>query len=224
MGNQMQSLLNQLPAWVTTDRFEIKARAEGNPGKDDMRLMMQSLLADRFKLAIHKETRQVSVFNLVLVKPGKTGPRLQLHPADAHCSATTDSNPAAPGYKSTPEGGFPTVCGGVLGMPPSAPGRFHVGARNVTLALIANYMASNGNLGRGVVDQTGLTGRFDFALEWAPEIIRPMPTEPGRDLQIEPSGPTFVQAVRDQLGLKLEPQKSSVEVIVFDHIEHPSEN
>lgn len=76
---------------ATTDRFDIQARAEGNPGKDQMRLMMRSLLADRFKLAIHHETRQVPAFAIVLVKPGKTGPQLQLHPNDAPCPTTSSA-------------------------------------------------------------------------------------------------------------------------------------
>jgi Protein of unknown function (DUF3738) len=81
-GNQLQLLwpqLSRLPGWVSTDRFDILARANGNPTKDQMRLMMQSLLVDRFKLATHYETRQLPVFALVLAKPGKTGPQLRRH-------------------------------------------------------------------------------------------------------------------------------------------------
>jgi hypothetical protein len=76
---QRESILAHRPKWVATDNFEIHARASGNPTKDQMRLMMQSLLADRFKLAIHFETQQVPVLALVLVKPGVTGPKLRPH-------------------------------------------------------------------------------------------------------------------------------------------------
>src|SRR5580704_5521232 len=69
--NQLNLLLPQLPKWVTSDGYDIQARAVGNPTKDQMRLMMQSLLADRFKLTIHYEIRQMPVFGLILVKPGK---------------------------------------------------------------------------------------------------------------------------------------------------------
>jgi uncharacterized protein (TIGR03435 family) len=69
-----------------------------------------------------------------------------------------------------------------------------------------------GTLGASLVDPTGLTGRFDFTLEWTP------------DSTPDPSGPSFQQAVREQLGLKLESQKGSVEVIVVDHVEHLSDN
>ena len=88
MSNQGRYVLPQLPEWVTTERFDIQARAEKNPGKDEMRLMMRSLLADRFKLAVHYETLQVPLFAIVLAKPGKTGPQLQLHPIDTSCPTT----------------------------------------------------------------------------------------------------------------------------------------
>ena len=75
---QLRSLELHVP-WTTEDRFDIEARAPGNPTKADYRLMMQSLLADRFKLAVHYETRVVPLFVLVLAKPGKFGPQLRLH-------------------------------------------------------------------------------------------------------------------------------------------------
>ena len=120
-GNQVQSLLPKLPAWVKTERFDIRARAEGDPGKDQMRLMMQSLLADRFKLGIHTESRQMQVLAFVVSKPGKIGPRLQPHPADSVCPTTAPS-PSTPGSAQTPSpsqtvaGGFPTLCNGIFGI------------------------------------------------------------------------------------------------------------
>jgi uncharacterized protein (TIGR03435 family) len=215
-GNQQQSLLSQLPAWVTTERFDIQARTDGDPAKDtkpQMRLMMQSLLADRFKLAMHTETRQVPVFALVLSKPGKTGPRLQPHP-DNSC-------PAAP--KPDLIGGlFPNQCGGLLPMPHPPVFMNKFGARNVTMPFIANQLTAMGHLDRPVLDQTGLSGVFDFALEWVPEVTGPSP--PGAEAQPDPSGPTFMEAVNDQLGLKLQSQKGPVDELVFDHVERPSEN
>ena len=79
-GNQGQYLLQQLPKWVTEDRFDIQARAEANPNKDQMRLMRRSLLADRFKLALHTETREVPVLGFVLLKPGRPGPQASASP------------------------------------------------------------------------------------------------------------------------------------------------
>ncbi len=104
-SSQLTSLRPQLPKWAVTNRFDIEARAQGNPTKDQMRLMMQSLLADRFKLAFHYETRQLPVFKLVLLKPGKTGPQLQPHPADSPCSSappgTSASGPASRAASTT---------------------------------------------------------------------------------------------------------------------------
>jgi uncharacterized protein (TIGR03435 family) len=210
MGNQEQFLRTQIPAWVMSDRFDIEARAQGNPDKDQMRLMMRSLLADRFKLRIHFETRQVPVFALGLLKPGRTGPTLQPHPADYPCSTV----PAASQNQAT--GQFPVLCGGLFPMPPGAPGRQHMGARRVTMEFIANSLSAMGQLERPAIDRTGLSGNFDFAIEWEPES--------GADAQRDPAGPTFLEALKDQLGIKLESQKGPAEVIILDHVEHPTEN
>jgi uncharacterized protein (TIGR03435 family) len=186
-----------------------------------MRLMIQSLLAERFRLAIHHETQQVPVFALVLAKPGKTGPKLLPHPAgDTSCS---NAPPAVPSPGSAPArtvaGGFPVTCGGLAGVPPSTPGRFALGYRNVAMALIANQMTKFGQLDRPLIDQTGLTGNFDFLIEFTPE-LPPCATPPDLDT----SGPTFLEALREQVGLKLIPQKGPVDVIIVDHMEHSSEN
>ena len=78
------------------------------------------------------------------------------------------------------------------------------------------------DLGRPIVDATGLTGTFDFLLEFPPESKGQTP--PGSSTSVDPDGPSFQQAVQDQLGLKLQSRKSSIQVIVLDHVEHPSEN
>ncbi len=211
MGNQEQFLRPQMPEWVTADRFDIEARAEGNPDKDQMRLMMRSLLADRFKLSIHYETRQVPVFALVLSKAGKTGPMLQPHPEDSSCSTVPQASP------NQVAGQFPVVCSGLFPMPASAPGRQRAGARDVTMQFIANQLSAVGQLERPVIDRTGLSGNFDFALEWSPE-------RAAADPQPDQSGPTFLEALQEQLGIKLESQKGPAEVIILDHVEHPSDN
>jgi uncharacterized protein (TIGR03435 family) len=226
-GNDGQSLPSQLPGWATTDRFDIQARAQGNPSKDQMRLMMRSLLGDRFKLAIHYETREVAALALVLLKPEKTGPQLRPHAGDEPCP-TEAPPPSAAASAQTPApnltlaNGLPALCGGIFGMPSSVPGRQRAAARNVTMGLIASLLPGAGNLGRLVVDRTGLTGTFDFSLEWTPELNGPLP--PGVDFEPDPSGPTFLDALKEQLGLKLEATKGRVEVFVVDHVERPSEN
>ena len=215
-GNQALILRTQIPKWVRSDRFDIQARAEGNPSKDQMRLMMRSLLADRFKLAIHHETRQLPVFALVIVKPGKTGPQLQAHPDGIACS----TDPKSP---SAPARGFPTTCGGIQRMPATALIRVRMGARNVTMGLIASTLAGNPDgADRPVLDQTQLRGTFDFTLEWTPEIEDPQ--APGATFRPPLSGPTFLEALKEQLGLKLVPQTGPVDVLVVDHVEQPSPN
>jgi len=223
-GSQLTSLRPQLPKWAVTNRFDIEARAQGNPTKDQMRLMMQSLLADRLKLAFHYETRQLPVFKLVLVKPGKTGPQLQPHPADSPCSSAPPE-PSAPG-PATVAGGFPVVCGGQVFMA-SAPGHVRNGGRNIIPGRIATILALLSGIGdtgvdRPILDQTGLTGTFDFYIDFVPRFNGPLP--PGSDFNPDTNGPTFLEAVQEQLGLKLEPDKGPVDVPVLDHIEEPSAN
>jgi bla regulator protein blaR1 len=216
-GNQFQLLMPQLPKWVVSDHFDIQARANGNSSKDQMRLMMQSLLTDRFKLAVHYETRRLPVFALVLTKPGTTGPQLHPHSEDSSCSA-------AP---SQTTGGFPTTCGGIEGMPSSPSGRLRVGARRVPIGLLASTLAQMGNLDRAVLDHTGLSGNFDFTFEWTPQLNGPGTPQEFLPVVANPhSGqavPTFQQDLQEQLGLSLERQEGPVEVLVIDHIEEPTE-
>jgi len=226
--NQLAPLMAQLPKWATGSSYDIQARGDGNPTKDQMRMMMQSLLADRFKLAIHTETKQVSVYNLVQVKPGKFGPQIQPHPADTTCSTVPPAPPApgstpAPPAPTTVAGGYPVTCGGITNVPATTPGRIRVGARNVPMALIAtSFTIPSLGIDRPVVDQTGLTGTYDFVVEFSPQINTPLP--PGANFTPDPTGPTLQEAMKEQLGLKLDPGTGSVETYVVDHIEPPSEN
>jgi bla regulator protein BlaR1 len=226
VGNQAHFLVPQLPGWVKTERFDIQARASGNPSKDQMRLMMQSLLAERFQFAIHTERREVPVLAFVLAKPGKTGPQLQPHPADAPCQTsvepTSAANPIPDVFTQKVPGGFPAICNSILGIPPSVPGRSRLGGRNVTIGFMADMLSQRMDLGRPMIDATGLAGTFDFLLEYTPEPQAPTP--PGLSVSPVPDGSTFEQALGDQLGLKLESRKSSMEVIVLDHVQRPSEN
>ncbi len=234
-GNQLQYLQPQLPGWVTTDRFDIQARAEGNPRKDDMRLMMRSLLADRFRLAIHTETRQVPVLALVLVKPGTTGPRLWQHPNDARWSdedraqlrrmcPTAASSASAPGSASSPVETaaveLPAGCKGTFPLPASAPGRLRFAGRNVTIGFIADTFSAGVGFGRPMIDQTGLRGTFDFILEFTPD----QRAAPAPDSAHDDSALAFQDALRDQLGIKLESKKAPLDVMIVDHIEHPTAN
>lgn len=218
--SEMAYLADHVPDWVTTEGFDITARVEGTPSEDQLRLMMRSLLEDRFKLAIHKQDREVPVLALVLAKPGTTGPHLLPHLSDQPCPKTEPTAEA----RETVSGGFPVACHGIVILPPSAPGRIRFGARDVTLSFIADDLSGSAvaNLGRPLIDGTGLTGTFDFTLECTPELNGPLPSD--ETFRPDPSGPTFREALQEQLGLKLESQKGTIEVFVIDHVEHPTGN
>ena len=209
-------LRSQLPKWASADRFDIEARAEGNPTKDQMRLMMQSLLADRFNLAVHFETKEVPVYELALAKPNMLGPQLRPHSDDPPCpSSSSPANGSGP----TVAGGFPTPCGNFIPLPASASGRQRMGARNLSWGLFVNLVGPMGRVAdRPVLDHTGLSGTIDFVLEWTPGV----PSTP--DFQPDASGPTFSEALQEQLGLKLNSKVDPVELLVIDHVDEPSAN
>ena len=196
-----------VPKWISEDRFDIQARAAGTPTRDEMRLMMQALLAERFGLVVHKETRQVPVFALVLSKPGTPGPKLRPHPVTDTCSEDSRVE------------GYPPVCGVIAHLAPRVPGRSSFGGRAVTIDALAGSLPTQtgmATLPRPVVDETGLSGTYDFVMEW---------TQATQDGSVpEGGGPSFQEALKEQLGMKLESKKGPVEVLVIDHVEHPSAN
>jgi len=218
--HEVQALQKQLPAWALEERYDIQAKTDKHDAtKDEMRLMMQSLLAERFKLAVHMGSEETPVFGLEVAKPGKLGPKLRVHPADGPpCSNDIPSAPK-PGETAAPqmvEGGFPAICGGAAALPGTAHGHIEMGFRNVPLALIASQMQGFGGLDRPVVDMTGLDGKYDFAMSYTRQL--PPDVTPPADWDTE--GVSFQQALLEQTGLKLVPSKHAVEVVLIDHIEH----
>jgi uncharacterized protein (TIGR03435 family) len=215
--NNRDALIASVPDWVLNDGYNIEARTEmQDVTKDQMRLMMQSLLADRFKLAVHHEEREVPVFAAVLGQPGKLGPHLRKHMADADCPQATTAAYSTP---ATDAAGFPVVCNGFANsMHPDAPYHRKIGGGNVTLATMVSGFSGIGNLGRPVVDQTGLSGGYDFVLDYLPD--PPL----GKDLPSDASGPDLVDAVKSQLGIKLDRQKAAIDFVIVDHIKKPSPN
>jgi len=206
----------QLPQWARTETFDIHAKTDiPNPTKDQMRQMMQSLLEDRFKLATRRETRPVSIFALTLAKPGTLGPQLKPHATDSPCKtdAPNQTSPASASL-ATLLGTWPDQCGD--GDEIAFPRRTRAGARDVTMAQIAAWLSAEGDTDLPIVDKTGLAGTFDLVIEFAPEH--------GPAITTDNPIPTFQQALRDQLGLKLEKQKGDATFFVIDHVEQPSEN
>lgn len=214
--DQRQAMLARLPKWVDTDFFEIEAKAVGSPSKDQMRLMMQSLLEERFHLAVHYEAQEMPVYALTLVKPGMWGPRLIRHADGPPC----DVGPQDRSVRANPDADvFPPRCESQTSVPGKY-GRIVQGARNTTMTVLAGFLARTG--GRPVVDRTGITDRIDYRLEWTLESNGPL--VPGVEVEPDPNPLSFMEAVREQLGLKLESTKAPVQTLVIDHIERPSEN
>jgi uncharacterized protein (TIGR03435 family) len=206
MPAQIQQMAAQLPDWAAADHYDIEARVKGDPGKDGMRALMRLLLAERFKLAVHEETKEMPVVALLLMREGKLGPMIQSHPAGTPCP--TDIPPG----DLTPDGRFPVLCGGFLQLPPSVRGRTRFGARDITLDFFARNASNVTASGRPVVDATGLTGTFDVSIEFS------------RSQSNEPEDLPFELALKEQLGMKLQPQKAPQKVMVLDHVERPTEN
>jgi bla regulator protein blaR1 len=222
------------PDWLTSDRFDIVAKSEADDLGDPFRaekqgepsrgqLMMRALLADRFKLQVHNETREMPIFALVLARSdGKLGPQLQKSSTDCEALRAAGrgrGQGGPPAALAPPQPGDRMQCGIRIG-----PGNMAAGGS--TLAQFA--MSIGMFVGRIVVDRTGLTGAYDFNLTWTPDQIANRP--PGapepliNGVPIDPNGPSIFTAVQEQLGLKLESQKGPVNVLVIDRAEHPIEN
>jgi uncharacterized protein (TIGR03435 family) len=216
---QTSTLIPTLPKWVMSNRYDIEAHASGNPTKDQMRLMMQALLTARFKLAIRAETRESPIFALVLDKPGKVGPQLRPYPDGTPCGGTAPTTTGLTGRTNSVDGIFPVACGGYSDMTANTPGHIRVGARNVTIQIIADQFPGLLNtIDRPVYDRTGLTGTYDFSIEFVSD------RQIGGTNPADDAGPTFLEALKEQLGLKLNAQTGPSDVYVIDHIEEPSAN
>jgi bla regulator protein BlaR1 len=218
-----QAMLARLPKWIDTDVVEIEAKAAGNPTKDQMRLMMQSLLAERFHLAVHYETQDTPIYALTLIKPATWGPKLIRHADGPSCDVSGPQNPAT-GMSDPGADVFPTKCETQTSVP-GKNGRILQGSRNTTMTLLAESLGRMGG-GRPVVDRTGITDRIDYRLEWTLESNIPSngPRIPSVEVEPDPNPVTFMDAVREQLGLRLQSTKAPLRILVIDHIERPSEN
>jgi uncharacterized protein (TIGR03435 family) len=212
---QEEILESQLPPWANAAPFEIEARAEGNPTKDQVRLMMRSLLEDRFKLRMRVETRQLPVYALVLVEPGKLGPGLQPHNAGTGCVERQQPN-----LEPTPSQKPPVFCGDDIWR---EGGRVHARMLNTTMAHVAEMFTEAGVIQGDtdqqlVVDGTGLSGGFDLDLVFRQEANASVNAGP------DSGGQTAIEAMKKQLGLKLEKRTAPAPLYVIDHIERPTEN
>jgi uncharacterized protein (TIGR03435 family) len=186
------------PTWVDSDRYDILAKtpSEVRPTLDEQMSMLRKLLADRFKLTFHREPKELAIYALTVAR---NGPKLKdsTVPPDA-----------------SPEGPPPLIF--VL-----SPHLARLPGRNATMAELASVM-QRAALDHPVLDKTGLSGRYDFDLEWTPDetqfsgVLGRSPDDSAK--------PGLFAAIHQQLGLRLESTKGLVDVLVIDHAERPSEN
>jgi uncharacterized protein (TIGR03435 family) len=191
------------PDWISGDRWDIVGQAAGDPPFERVLDMLKTLMAERFKLVTHRESRQMAVYALVVVtKDGTLNPHL--HRSTVDC-ATVLADARSRGT-----------------LPPTSQGRPSCGIDVSTRRLVASgttmhdlAQVLSGFAGRSVVDQTGLRDQFDLELTWSGD---------GSDLATTPTGtgPSLFTALPEQLGLKLEPTKAPVDVLVIDHVERPT--
>jgi uncharacterized protein (TIGR03435 family) len=180
------------PAWVNSDRFDVDARVGGSLGTpQQIRERIKSLLSERFKLAVHTESKEQNVYYLIV---GKNGPKF---------------HEAKPDSRQMIRRRGASITGEAAGI-------------GMLVLNLANALE------RPVLDKTGLTGRYDFKLEWSLDADRQPGSAAGTGGEApgppEPSGPSLFAALREQLGLRLEAQKAPAETLVIDHVDHPSAN
>jgi uncharacterized protein (TIGR03435 family) len=213
------------PDWIESERYDITARVPAGVTREQFRLMLQDLLAKRFLLKVRHEPREQQVYTLSVAK---NGPKIQ--PSREPAPAQTESSPAATG-SPLPSGlslealragrglgadGFPVMAEGRTGMAMSGTdGRVRVRARQFAIAGLTAMLVNQ--LNRPVLDKTGLTGLYDFTLEFAPESTPLRPPTPGDSAAADPSGaPPLSVALERQLGLKLESVKAPVDTVVVE--------
>ena len=202
------------------NRFEIEGRTKPDVTIDEARAMVRSLLTERFALVAHSETRELPVYVMTMAREDrKPGP--QLVPSGPECALPKGPNgmpppPPPPGGPTIGRvlalNGFASRCGSLFFNSTSGG---HWSLRETTLARVADRLIDY--LGRPVIDRTGLSGNFDVDVTYTPD-------NPVVDASNAPNAPSLMTALREQLGLKIEPSKAPVEVLVIDRVRQPTEN
>jgi bla regulator protein BlaR1 len=196
------------PAWMDSARFDIDARGQGkNP--DEVLAMLQTLLAERFQLKVHRETKELPIYALLVAK---NGPKLD-PPRGVGCFDPASVPAGGPPPEPNPGEGPVRPCGG-FNIP--SPGQMY-GAK---VPMWRFAMMLTRMVGRIVANKTGLEGPYDITLRWNPNETQ----SAGELVAGDNSGPSIFTAMQEQLGLRLEAQKGPVEVLIVDRAERPSEN
>jgi uncharacterized protein (TIGR03435 family) len=210
------------PGWISSERFDLDAKMESSVmdalqklSKEDRTLarqqMLQAVLADRFKLVAHRETRELQIYTLVIAKSGMK--MKEAKPGDTYPN----------GFK--PPNGIPAAGSMTFQAGPSG---IMITGQGAPMAILIPTISRE--VGRLVVDKTGLTGNYDFKFQYTPETYHPPSNlSEGGGAGSMPLPPDFgaisiFTAVQEQLGLKLESVKAPIEVVVIDHVERPSGN
>ncbi len=199
------------PGWVSTDGYDVEAKAEGNPSREQIRLMLRTLLEDRFRLKLRRENKAMGTYELTVTKGGA-----KLPPANPEaCADPNKASAPEAGATRLPKCGNAWVKGDRSGL--------EVGGFGLAMADFARALTNA--VGSVVVDKTGLTQKFDVRLEFSSRERLSMgkPGAPPQE-QGDASGTSLFSAIERQLGLKLESAKGPVEVLVIERAERPSAN
>jgi uncharacterized protein (TIGR03435 family) len=193
------------PDWLDTLRYDIAAKVPDGATKADLQAMMRNLLETRFQMTLHRETRELPIYELVVARNGS---RLKANGEDQGGGVEQVTGQVAVVDRPQGKDGFPTVSlpgsGTVI---ETKDGRARATSKDVTLAKFAEFLS--GQLGRPVVDRTNLTGTFSFSVYFTPEALNaPDSTDPG-----------IFSAIQEQLGLKLEARRGPVELLIVDRAE-----
>jgi uncharacterized protein (TIGR03435 family) len=213
------------PKWIDSDRFDVEAKAAGDvvrgtEGTRRKQLMLQTLLAQRFKLAVHHERKDMPVYALVLARRDRRlGPKLRRSELDTAAVRGNPNNPPIP----LPTFGTPAcdAAGGARCSPGLGFGGVFKGGAMTTTELTV-YLSRW--LDRTVIDRTGLTGAFDVEFQFSSDGLPGAPTGPPGVERPPSDGPSIFTAVQEQLGLKLESTRGPVDILVIDHAEKPTED
>jgi uncharacterized protein (TIGR03435 family) len=208
--------------WLQTERYDIEAKAPDGAvvTTDATNVMLRAMLAERFKLKMRRETRESAIYELVLARSDRRfGEKLRQTSADCAVNRNRGTEPDGPLPDPARVGpGNPVPCGMVMS------GGNRVAASGETITRLATMLGPR--VQRIVVDNTGLTGLYDFDLQFLPDPLTAGAAAGGpvRMYLVAPDVPTLMTAVQEQLGLKLQPARGAVEYVVIEGIERPLED
>jgi uncharacterized protein (TIGR03435 family) len=209
------------PAWLETARFDIQAIVPKGSTMEERRSMLQTLLAERFHLRFHRETREVSGYRLTVAKGGL---KLRELPPGA-LPPSADAPPhAGPVPVALDSRGMPVLPPGINMLTTSVNGRMITTITgSESMSVLAGRLAAS--LHQPVIDWTALSGAYRYSLSWATNSLLATPSDPSGDTSDPAGGPTIFQALESQLGLKLVKASVRVEMLLIDRVDRfPTQN